>query len=147
MAETNKNFKMKPWHYDFCREYLMHGRNGTEAFLAVRPNVKHASARVCSCELLKHAEIKEEIKHVEEEIAKSNKVDMQKRLEVLSQIILTGSESNRIKAIEVMNKMEGIGVNSPNQVINVNSNPMFEKFSEDDLMRFISNDEEDDDDD
>ena len=137
-----KAFKMKEWHKDFCRKYLEVGRNGTEAFLQVRPNAKYGSARASSCALLKYPEIQAEIKKQEEEIKRQNTMDFQKRLEVLSQIILNGTETNKITAIEVMNKMEGIGITPPqNTTVNV-ATPVLSNMSEADLMKILTGDDE-----
>ena len=81
----------------------------------------------------------EEIKKIQDEIKKSNICDINKRLEVLSEIILTGSESNRIKAIETMNKMEGIGMSTFNVT---STNPTFADLSKEDLFKLIGDDED-----
>ena len=141
----NKN-KLKEWQVLFCQEYVKNGGNAKKAYQSVRPGTKDESARASACTLLKNDDIKDEIKRIQEEIVKSSKCDVNKRLEVLSAIILTGSEANKIKAIETMNKMEGIGLSNLNQNININtaSSDLFSDLSKEDLLRLIEEDDEDD---
>ena len=139
--------KLKEWQLIFCQEYVKNGGNAKKAYQAVRPTTKDVSARASACTLLKNEDIQNEIKRIQEDIVKSSKCDVNKRLEVLSAIILTGSEANKIKAIETMNKMEGIGLSSLSQNININTVPtdLLNDLSKDDLIKLIEEEDEDND--
>ena len=54
---------MKPRYFEkvFAAEYLKHGENGTQAYLAIRPYVKARSASVQACRLLKKIPVLEAI--------------------------------------------------------------------------------------
>lgn len=133
------NIRLKEWHMEFIREYVRNGGNARAAYQFVRPSTKDGSARSQASALLKYDNVQEEIRKIQEEIKKSNICDINKRLEVLSEIILTGSESNRIKAIETMNKMEGIGMSTFNVT---STNPTFADLSKEDLFKLIGDDED-----
>ena len=138
---------LKEWQLIFCQEYVKNGGNAKKAYQSVRPGTKDVSARASACTLLKNEDIQNEIKRIQEDIVKSSKCDVNKRLEVLSAIILTGSEANKIKAIETMNKMEGIGLSSLSQNININTVPtdLLNDLSKDDLIKLIEEEDEDND--
>lgn len=141
------NKPLRDWEKDFCLFYVK-SHVAKRAYEEARPGVKSSTAKVCGHKLLQRQDIKDEIKRLEDEIKASSILDITKRMEILSSIALTGKDAEKIKAIEALNKMEGIGNN--NQTITVNSSPIldFKNFTKEELLNIVcSSDEEDDDDD
>lgn len=144
--KNENNLKMKEWHHLFIQEYVKNGGNGRAAYMSVRPNSKDTSARAGACALLKYDNVQKEIKNMQDELIKNAKCDVNKRMEVLAEIIMTGTEANKIKAIDLMNKMEGIGVSTTTQNINIGSGVDFSGMSSEDLLKIINSEDDEDDD-
>ena len=141
-----KDEDLKDGQVRFSEEYLKNGNNATKADMAARPNVKANTAAVASNKLLKNEKIQEKMQEIKAEISRRNHMDIEERYKILTQIARTGEDKDRIKAIESINKMEGIA--EEKQEININNNiPNFSDFSVEKLKILIQKiDEEDDED-
>lgn len=143
--KKTKDIKLKEWHRQFIAEYVRNGCNASAAYKLVKPNSTEQSARSCAYALLQHINVKQEVKKLQEEIKKDIICDAKRRMEILSEIAQTGTETNKIKAIEALNKMEGIG--SSTQNININSPDSYplSNMNKDELLKLINGDDEEED--
>ena len=141
-----KNEDLKDWQVRFCEEYLKNGNNATKAYMVARPSVKANTAAVASNKLLKNEKIQEKMQEIKAEISRRNHMDIEERYKILTQIARTGEDKDRIKAIDAINKMEGIA--EEKQEININNNiPSFSDFSVEKLKILIQKiDEEEEED-
>ena len=102
---------MNDKHKDFVLKYLENGKNGTQAYRAIYPNVKtDESAAVNATKLLKNAKVREMI---DIEQAKTAEKMLIKREDIINKILRivdtneTTSPSIALKGIEMINKMFG----------------------------------------
>lgn len=144
--DKTKDIKLKDWHMQFIREYVKNGGNAAAAYRFVKPNSTELSARSCSYALMQHNNVKLEIEKLQDELKKDSMCDIKERMKVLTDIIRGGTETGKMKAIEIMNKMEGVG--SSTQNININSiESPFSGMSQEDLLRLINGDDDEEDED
>ena len=111
-------------HAEFVAEYFKNGFNATKAYLSVYGG-EYDNAKVNSCKLLTNPNIHNEIKIYKEDV--SNKIDNLKEMMVntLIDISLNGSEPNKIKAINELNKMLGSHIETKNINISGDLKDMF----------------------
>lgn len=67
----------------FCIQYIKLLSNGTQAYLAVNPNVTYYSAAVASNRLLKNNKIQNRIKQLKDELRENQKIDSAQLVESL----------------------------------------------------------------
>lgn len=85
-------------HKRFLQEYALNGGNGTQAYIAVRPNNKPESAASAANHILKRPEAQEYLKELQEDIRNSKVADLQECLELLTGYI---RDSNLAPAIKM----------------------------------------------
>lgn len=122
-------------HIAFVEELLANGHNATLAYQKAYPSAKYSTAEVNGGKLIRHPEIIEYIRSKQQITAERNNITKDNIIKVLASILYNtnSKDSDRIKAGEVLNKMNGF--NEPDKVINnistnVNLRDMFE-FDED----------------
>lgn len=109
----------------FCEEYINNGSNGTQAYLkAYKSCKKKETARANSSRLLTNANVLEYIENLRQKLKSNAIMTAQERMEWLSKIIKgevkhTSYDSNgnsyeneayisdKMKAIDILNKMDG----------------------------------------
>ena len=101
----------------FAREYYNNGGNGTEAYLVAYNTDSRTTAQRESSLLLKRADINEYIKALN--IPNENKAisEREKKRAVLWEIINTGDNNDKCRAMDILNKMDAEYIN-----VNVNKN-------------------------
>lgn len=105
-------------HKEFVSEYFINGFNATKAYMKVY-DVDYNTAQVNGCKLLSNTKIKNEIALYKEEINKKFDNVNELIINTLIGIIIDGSEPNKIKAVNELNKMRGSHIETKN--INLNS--------------------------
>ena len=92
----------------FCQEYVKNGSNGTQAYLKSYKNCTEVTARKNANKLLTNTDILKYIEELQNKIEDENIMSAEKRMIYLSSII-KGDEntSDKIKAIDTLNKMDG----------------------------------------
>lgn len=101
----------------FAREYYNNGGNGTEAYLIAYDTDSRTTAQRESSLLLKRADINEYIKalNLPNEIKAIS--EREKKRAVLWEIINTGDNNDKCRAMDILNKMDSEYAN-----ININHN-------------------------
>lgn len=113
---------LKESHKAFCKEYVTHW-NKTKAYQTVYPDSSYDSARSSSAELFANPNIQSYIDHIQKDLLKLCGVSVLGNVNKLKEIIeddMTDKPSDKIKALEVINKM--LGLNAPDKVENTNTN-------------------------
>lgn len=99
----------------FAREYYKNGGNGTEAYLIAYDTENRVTASRECHELLKRADILEYIRALN--IPQENKAisERERKRAVLWEIIENGDNSDKCRALDILNKMDS-------EYININRN-------------------------
>ena len=118
----NKNQKL------FCHEYVKNGNNGTRAYMEVYSNCTEETARRNASKLLTKTDVKEYIESLQKELKDEAIMSAKERMEWLTEVvkdiqrevtsirtadedIIIGDKNadlnTKIKAIDIMNKMDG----------------------------------------
>lgn len=129
----------------FCEEYVKNGLNGKRAYLSSYKSCKKEStAEVNASKLLRNTKVQEYISQLQSELRSKAIMSATERMEFLSSVVsgelkessLDGDKEvkmgDRLKAVEIMNKMDG----SNTENINVN-NPYAELTTEE--LRKLAN--------
>ena len=119
----------------FCEYYVVSG-NATEA--AIKAGYKEKNARFIGSENLTKANIKEYIKELQEK-AKGNRIMTAiERREFLTKLILKEEtkDTDRLKAVDILNKMDGEYTQKVEVNGNVNTNP-FTGLTTEELKKII----------
>lgn len=110
---------MNPKHEKFCVEYIRNGRNATAAYIAAGYTKDGEAARACASRLLTNVNVQSKLRELEKEFAekmdeekKAAIMDVTERMIVLTKIVKDddSSRQDKIKAIDTMNKMDGVYV-------------------------------------
>lgn len=103
---------LKDSHKAFAKEYVTHW-NGTKAYQKVYPDSSYDAAMSSSCDLLSNPKIEEYIEYIQEDLLKLCGISVLGNINVLKEILENkeSRETDRIKALEVVNKM--LGLNAP----------------------------------
>ena len=127
--------KLNARQKSFCEFYVASG-NATEA--AIKAGYKEKNARFIGSENLTKANIKEYIKELQEK-AKGNRIMTAiERKEFLTKMILKEEtkDTDRLKALDILNKMDGEYTQKVEVNGNINSNP-FNGLTTDELKEII----------
>ena len=119
----------------FCEYYVVSG-NATEA--AIKAGYKEKNARFIGSENLTKANIKEYIEELQEK-AKGNRIMTAiERREFLTKMILKEEtkDTDRLKAVDILNKMDGEYTQKVEVNGNINSNP-FSNLTTEELKKII----------
>ncbi|WP_335996814.1 terminase small subunit [Fusobacterium polymorphum] len=127
--------KLNARQKSFCEYYVVSG-NATEA--AIKAGYKEKNARFIGSENLTKANIKEYIKELQEK-AKDNRIMTAiERREFLTKLILKEEtkDTDRLKAVDILNKMDGEYTQKVEVNGNINSNP-FSNLTVEELKKII----------
>ena len=127
--------KLNARQKSFCEFYVASG-NATEA--AIKAGYKEKNARFIGSENLTKANIKEYIEELQEK-AKGNRIMTAiERREFLTKLILKEEtkDTDRLKAVDILNKMDGEYTQKVEVNGNINSNP-FNGLTTDELKEII----------
>ena len=119
----------------FCEFYVASG-NATDA--AIKAGYKEKNARFIGSENLTKANIKKYIEELQEK-AKGNRIMTAiERREFLTSMIKDGAvkDTDRLKALDILNKMDGEYTQKVEVNSNINSNP-FSNLTTDELKEII----------
>ena len=119
----------------FCEYYVASG-NATDA--AIKAGYKEKNARFIGSENLTKANIKKYIEELQEK-AKGNRIMTAiERREFLTSMIKDGAvkDTDRLKAVDILNKMDGEYTQKVEVNGNINSNP-FSNLTTDELKEII----------
>lgn len=97
-------------HLSFCEEYLRNGLNATQAYIKTYPDSSYDAAKSSAALLLTNPNIRKYIADKREESSKSLKISKEMLIQDLLDIKnanLGGKSSLAIRAIEVINRMQG----------------------------------------
>ena len=127
--------KLNARQKSFCEYYVASG-NATDA--AIKAGYKEKNARFIGSENLTKANIKKYIEELQEK-AKGNRIMTAiERREFLTSMIKDGAvkDTDRLKALDILNKMDGEYTQKVEVNGNVNSNP-FSNLTTDELKEII----------
>ena len=127
--------KLNARQKSFCEFYVASG-NATEA--AIKAGYKEKNARFIGSENLTKANIKKYIEELQEK-AKGNRIMTAiERREFLTSMIKDGAvkDTDRLKALDILNKMDGEYTQKVEVNGNINSNP-FSNLTTDELKEII----------
>ena len=127
--------KLNARQKSFCEYYVASG-NATDA--AIKAGYKEKNARFIGSENLTKANIKEYIEELQEK-AKGNRIMTAiERREFLTKLILKEEtkDTDRLKAVDILNKMDGEYTQKVEVNGNINSNP-FNGLTTDELKEII----------
>jgi phage terminase small subunit len=106
---------LKDSHKAFAKEYIVEW-NGTKAYQKIYPESSYEAAMSSSCDLLRKPKIKAYIEHIQKDLLKLCGVSVLGNVNKLKEILeseQTDKASDKIKALEVINKM--LGLNAPDK--------------------------------
>ena len=127
--------KLNARQKSFCEYYVASG-NATDA--AIKAGYKEKNARFIGSENLTKANIKKYIEELQEK-AKGNRIMTAiERREFLTSMIKDGAvkDTDRLKALDILNKMDGEYTQKVEVNGNINSNP-FSNLTTDELKEII----------
>ena len=107
----------------FCEYYVACG-NATES--AIKAGYKEKTSRVTASKMLTKANIKKYIKELQEKTKTSRIMTAIERREFLTEVIKNGNEKiqDRLKALDILNKMDGEYIEKMQLSGQVNTNPL-----------------------
>ncbi|MBR0471714.1 MAG: terminase small subunit [Methanosphaera sp.] len=95
----------------FCQEYVKNGMNGTKAYMAAYPDSSEESARRQASRLLTNVDIQKYIEKLQSKNEDKAIMSVQDRMRWLTELVNSKKEksvSNKLKALEILNKMDGV---------------------------------------
>lgn len=95
----------------FCREYVKNGQNGTKAYMIAYPDSSEESARRQASRLLTNVDIQKYIQQLQSKTEDKAIMSIQDRMKWLTDLVNSKKEksiSNKLKALEILNKMDGV---------------------------------------
>ncbi len=120
----------------FAREYYKNGGNGTEAYLIAYDTDSRTTAQRESSLLLKRADINEYLKALN--IPNENKAisERERKRAVLWEIIETGDNNDKCRALDILNKMDSEYININRNITDNNEN--ISDLDTDKLLRLVT---------
>ena len=115
--------KLNARQKSFCEFYVASG-NATES--AIKAGYKEKNARFIGSENLTKTNIKNYIKELQEKAKTSRIMTATERREFLTEVIKNGNEKvqDRLKALDILNKMDGEYIEKMQLSGQVNTNPL-----------------------
>lgn len=100
----------------FCREYYSNGGNGTQAYLTAYDSNSATSAAIEASRLLQRDDIQEYLHALNRPMERKAQSDREKKRQWLWKMIESAdSDSDRLRAMDILNKMDS-------EYININRN-------------------------
>ena len=115
MAAKNQ---LKEKYRKFCLAFRATGGNGTEA--AIRAGYSEKTAAQAASRLLKNVKVQQYLEELAKDAARKGIITIENRQQILSKVAKDDSEDTyaRIRAIDVLNKMDGVYVTKLDVTIN-----------------------------
>lgn len=115
--------KLNARQKSFCEFYVASG-NATES--AIKAGYKEKTSRITASKMLTKANIKKYIKELQEKTKTSRIMTAIERREFLTEVIKNGNEKlqDRLKALDILNKMDGEYIEKMQLSGQVNTNPL-----------------------
>lgn len=112
-----KEIELKPEHRVFAEEYVIDW-NGTRSYMVAYPGCDEKSAVASASRLLINVNVAKYIEDIQKDLSKLAGVSALKNLMELKKILESKDEhsNNKIKAIEVINKMTGYNAPDKSEV-------------------------------
>ena len=126
----------------FCQEYVKNGMNGTKAYMKAYSDVSEETARVNASRLLTNANVKKYIEELQNKKEDKAIMSIQDRKKWLTDLISSKKEksiSNKLKALEILNKMDGVYTQKVEVQGDMNLNNPFRDLSTEDIIEMINN--------
>lgn len=124
----------------FCQEYVKNGNNGTQAYMTAYPKSNEESARRMASKLLTIIDVQEYIKELQGKTEKKAIMSIEERMNWLTGIINSKEcVSNRLKALEILNKMDGVYTQKLELQGNVRLNNPLRELTTEQLVEMINN--------
>ena len=126
----------------FCREYVKNGRNGTKAYMIAYPDSSEESARRQASRLLTNVDIQKYIQQLQSKTEDKAIMSIQDRMKWLTDLIISKKEkrvSNKLKALEILNKMDGVYTQNVAIKGDMNLNNPLRDLSTEDIIEMINN--------
>ena len=111
--------KIKDAHKVFAKEFVTHW-SGVKAYQTAYPDCEYDTAKVNASKLLTNTNIKAYIEYIQEDLLKLCGISVLGNINVLKEILENkeSRETDRIKALEVVNKMLGLNAPEKREVTN-----------------------------
>ncbi len=126
----------------FCREYIKNGNNGTRAYMIAYPDSSEESARRQASRLLTNVDIQKYIEQLQSKTEDKAIMSIQERMQWLTNLINSKREksvSNKLKALEILNKMDGVYTQKVEVQGDMNLNNPLRNLSTEDIIEMINN--------
>ena len=126
----------------FCREYVKNGNNGTRAYMIAYPDSSEESARRQASRLLTNVDIQKYIEQLQSKTEDKAIMSIQERMQWLTNLINSKREksvSNKLKALEILNKMDGVYTQNVSIKGDMNLNNPLRELSTEDIIEMINN--------
>ena len=126
----------------FCREYVKNGNNGTKAYMIAYPDSSEDSARRQASRLLTNVDIQKYIEQLQSKTEDKAIMSIQERMQWLTNLINSKREksvSNKLKALEILNKMDGVYTQNVSIKGDMNLNNPLRELSTEDIIEMINN--------
>lgn len=80
--------EMKKEHLAFCREYVLNGKNGTQAYMtAYNKTKREENVRISASKFLTNSNVKAYIRHLKEEVKERYNITLETQLEKTAEIL------------------------------------------------------------
>lgn len=126
----------------FCREYVKNGNNGTKAYMIAYPNSSEKSAKDNASRLIAKDSIQKYIEQLQSKTEDKAIMSIQERMQWLTNLINSKKEksvSNKLKALEILNKMDGVYTQNVSIKGDMNLNNPLRELSTEDIIEMINN--------
>ena len=124
----------------FCQEYVKNGMNGTQAYMKAHPKCTEETARRNASKLLTKTDVQQYIKELQGKTEKKAIMSIEERMNWLTDIINSKEcVSNRLKALEILNKMDGVYTQKLELQGNVRLNNPLRELTTEQLVEMINN--------
>ena len=124
----------------FCQEYVKNGNNGTQAYMKAHPKCTEETARRNASKLLTKTDVQQYIEKLQNKTEKKAIMSIEERMNWLTGIINSKEcVSNRLKALEILNKMDGVYTQKLELQGNVRLNNPLRELTTEQLVEMINN--------
>jgi len=126
----------------FCQEYVKNENNGTKAYMIAYPDSNEESARRLASRLLTKVDVQNYIKELQSKVEDKAIMSIQERMKWLTNLITSKTEqsvANKLKALEILNKMDGVYTQKVEVQGNMNLNNPLRNLSTEDIIEMINN--------
>lgn len=121
----------------FCREYVSNGGNGTQAYLTAYNGNSETAASIESSKLLRRDDITDYLTALNKPMENRIQNEREKKRNILWEFIndVSKSDSDRLKALDLLNKMDSEYININRNITDNNDN--ITELDTDKLIRLV----------